>query len=776
MRPLHLDITGLRSFRAKQTLDFTDLSLFAVIGDTGAGKSSILEAIVFALYNASTWDARGGGALMSQDADAMTVVFDFAVGGKRYRVNRTVFRNTRPALHALRSPDDPDYRFDGERVVTTEIRRLIGLDYDTFSKTVVLPQGRFAELLTARETDRVKVLTELLGLDEIDRLRDKLEPARQEADGHKRETLAARAALGGDPAAEAQRRVEAERAARASLAAVAAAREELRAKAAARSRVAERLSAFDAVERACAELVPAAQTIREVVPEHDRLQTELNALTEQRAQTRSELAAADRGLQELVKNRRDVASIVTFTGDVGRLRSELQFLASQALEFEERERALQAEEEALKSGREALKALQAKAAGAQSALAAAERHREEIRERGEGARDAWRSWAQASSALASARNALEANEGQRSESAARCAEFEAAEVAAAAAYESARIGCEQAERVDRAAALAHELHAGDPCPVCRRELPTEFVAPAAPDVAAAKRALQSAERARDKARREHEKSRAGLEALEVRRAECDTTLAAKLREHESAERALLAVGLAPTAEGEDEALAPLRAEFVAAVAAFHAAQEVRETERSAFDRADAELRARSKAQADAFKTHQTSVRARERRLEQTERLRQGLPEAYRPAAAAEEEAFARILGALEAARAAADEAAVKQKTLAANATDVERKLGAAQTAHQRTVSDVATSGRHALERALSAMGGALEVCELAAAPVRMGDDFAQLVSWCEPLLSWSQETRAVVVARRREMSAQGAALDAAIAAILLAQEVETTEA
>ncbi|MGB8205829.1 MAG: SMC family ATPase, partial [Candidatus Baltobacteraceae bacterium] len=209
MRPLRLEIAGLRSYRAKQVLDFSDLSLFAVIGDTGAGKSSILEAIVFALYAGSTWDARGGGALISLDADAMSVVFDFSVDGKRYRVKRVVFRNARPSEHALTSPDDPECRFQGERPVNAEIRRLVGLDYDTFKKTVVLPQGRFAALLEMSETDRSKVLTELLGLDGIDRLREKLEPARQEAAGRKRDALAKRGELGADPAAEAARLEEA---------------------------------------------------------------------------------------------------------------------------------------------------------------------------------------------------------------------------------------------------------------------------------------------------------------------------------------------------------------------------------------------------------------------------------------------------------------------------------------------------------------------------------------------------------------------------------------
>src|SRR5690606_2745059 len=56
MRPLRLVVEGLRSYRNRQEIDFENTGLFAITGPTGAGKSSILEALVFALYHASTFD------------------------------------------------------------------------------------------------------------------------------------------------------------------------------------------------------------------------------------------------------------------------------------------------------------------------------------------------------------------------------------------------------------------------------------------------------------------------------------------------------------------------------------------------------------------------------------------------------------------------------------------------------------------------------------------------------------------------------------------------
>jgi exonuclease SbcC len=490
MKPLHLEITGLRSFRAKQSLDFADLTLFAVIGDTGAGKSSILEAIVFALYNASTWDARGGGALMSLEADAMTVVLEFSVGSAPYRVTRTVFRNARPAIHALRSPADPDYRFDGDTAVTTEIRRLIGLDYDTFRKTVVLPQGRFAELLNAREAVRAEVLGELLGLNEVDRLREKLEPARQEADGRLRDVSAARRELGEDPQAEAQRLEAAEAEARARREAMAGARDELRAKLDERRRTSEREAALVTLERESAAIVASAQTVWDLAPEHERRQAQLRVLAEQRVKTRDELEAADGELRALASERRDVASILGFTSDVKRFQTDRAGLSAQSAELEERGLALRMEEDALQAARSALDARHVTFAAAENASAEAERQSDAARERVERMRDVWRVWMQSSAALDGARDGLERCTGQCRGAADHDAELEVAAGKAASTYEAARTAHEQLERADRAAALGHQLHVGDDCPVCRRRLPAEFEPPAAPDLAAAKRALR----------------------------------------------------------------------------------------------------------------------------------------------------------------------------------------------------------------------------------------------------------------------------------------------
>ena len=92
MRPIRLEIEGLRSFRAAQTIDFTNLQLFAIIGDTGAGKTSILEAMTYALFNRSTFSGRDVKELIADGAKTMRVVFTFRVQNDEFTVTRITKR------------------------------------------------------------------------------------------------------------------------------------------------------------------------------------------------------------------------------------------------------------------------------------------------------------------------------------------------------------------------------------------------------------------------------------------------------------------------------------------------------------------------------------------------------------------------------------------------------------------------------------------------------------------------------------------------------------
>jgi exonuclease SbcC len=180
VRPLKLKFRGLRSYRGQLEVDFTDVNLMAIIGDTGAGKSSILEALFFALYGGSSWDKRGGRSLIAAGGDGHLVVeLTFRASGRTWQARRTASATgSPPAVHHLTCLDGGP-EIDGARAVDEKIREVVGFDANTFLKAVVLPQGRFQELLHTKESDRSVILKSILGLDELASVRELAHTARE---------------------------------------------------------------------------------------------------------------------------------------------------------------------------------------------------------------------------------------------------------------------------------------------------------------------------------------------------------------------------------------------------------------------------------------------------------------------------------------------------------------------------------------------------------------------------------------------------------------------
>jgi DNA repair protein SbcC/Rad50 len=192
MRPLKLSLEGFTSFRDKLDLDFAGLDLFAITGPTGAGKSSLIDAICFALYGQVPRVGDDYKQLISHGAERLSVLLEFAVGGERYRIARTA-RPDRPSTQRLERITEQGAEPLADRVkeIRTEVDRLLGLDYDGFTRSVVLPQGQFDAFLKGEPRERRKILVALLSLSVYERMQQlanqRSAAARNEADFIKRQ-------------------------------------------------------------------------------------------------------------------------------------------------------------------------------------------------------------------------------------------------------------------------------------------------------------------------------------------------------------------------------------------------------------------------------------------------------------------------------------------------------------------------------------------------------------------------------------------------------------
>lgn len=174
MRPKLLELSGFTAFREPVTVDFRGADLFALTGPTGSGKSSLIDAIVFALYGSvPRIGQRDVAPIVSLGKLEARVRFEFSLEGVDYSVARVVRRTKGGASTAEARLERAGEVLAGTAdEVTEKIGRLLGLEFEHFTKSVVLPQGQFAAFLHDRPADRQKLLRELLDLGVYENMRD----------------------------------------------------------------------------------------------------------------------------------------------------------------------------------------------------------------------------------------------------------------------------------------------------------------------------------------------------------------------------------------------------------------------------------------------------------------------------------------------------------------------------------------------------------------------------------------------------------------------------
>lgn len=197
MKPILLKVAGLQSYREPQVIDFEKLcetGLFGIFGPTGSGKSTLLDAITLAMYGKVERAVNGTQGIMNHSEDSLFVSFTFelasARGPERYRVERRFKRvneisvsNTISRFVAI-TDEGEAVMADKLADVTRCVEEKIGLKMDDFTRAVVLPQGKFAEFLSLKGSERRQMLQRLFHLERYgDQLALKLSRRVKDNDG-----------------------------------------------------------------------------------------------------------------------------------------------------------------------------------------------------------------------------------------------------------------------------------------------------------------------------------------------------------------------------------------------------------------------------------------------------------------------------------------------------------------------------------------------------------------------------------------------------------------
>lgn len=190
MRPLRLTLSAFGPYAAQTTLDLEKLGkggLYLITGDTGAGKTTIFDAITYALYDHSSSGIREGSMLRCKYADDKTPTFvelEFEVHGVRYTVRRNPEyqrpktrgegMTTEKADATLTYPDDRP-PVTKAKDVTAAVQEIIGLDYNQFSQIVLIAQGQFTKLLNASTEERSRIFRKLFRTQRYAQLQERLQ-------------------------------------------------------------------------------------------------------------------------------------------------------------------------------------------------------------------------------------------------------------------------------------------------------------------------------------------------------------------------------------------------------------------------------------------------------------------------------------------------------------------------------------------------------------------------------------------------------------------------
>ena len=199
MKPLNLTMSAFGSYAGKNVIDFTgqQQGIFLITGDTGAGKTTIFDAITYALYNQTSGGERNGNMMRSQYAQPETetyVELEFLYRGQTYRVRRNpdykitkTLKNGKireqkvPHSVELTMPDGTVFP-EKKNATDAKIIEILGLTADQFSQIVMIAQGDFLKLLYTKSDERKMIFSKLFRTDIYWKIQENLRRKSMEMD------------------------------------------------------------------------------------------------------------------------------------------------------------------------------------------------------------------------------------------------------------------------------------------------------------------------------------------------------------------------------------------------------------------------------------------------------------------------------------------------------------------------------------------------------------------------------------------------------------------
>jgi exonuclease SbcC len=168
--PIRLQIRNFLSY-GDEKIDLSGVHMAALIGNNGAGKSALLDAMTWALFGKAR--SNRNQELLRKGATEMSVTLEFDVDGQLYRVRRQFSRKSRSHNVTLEQSVNGKWRsvvHERVKTVEQEIQKLLRMDYDTFVNTVFMPQGQSGMFMDLDPAERRDLLAQVLGLEVYEEL------------------------------------------------------------------------------------------------------------------------------------------------------------------------------------------------------------------------------------------------------------------------------------------------------------------------------------------------------------------------------------------------------------------------------------------------------------------------------------------------------------------------------------------------------------------------------------------------------------------------------